>query len=132
MIPVILGHTPAGASVQQYVHYAQNVRSKRFQKYDFELPFKNYKVYGSRTPPLYNLANIRAPIVFFYAALDTATNHADVEDLYKQLPNVKAKYLVQDADFTHVDFVYGMYVRNLIYEKLVQVMKEADGHVELI
>lgn len=126
MIPVILGHTPAGASVKQYMHYAQNVRSKRFQKFDFGSAFANLRAYGSRVPPLYNLDNIHAPIVFFYAALDAATNRADVEDLAKRLPSVKAKYLVDDADFTHVDFIYGIHVRTLLYDKLLEVMKDAE------
>lgn len=127
MIPVILGHTPAGASVKQYMHYAQNIRSGRFQKFDFDSAIANIRAYGSRTPPLYNVDNIRAPIVIFYATEDSATNHADVDDLAKELTNLKAKFVVQDEDFTHVDFIYGIHVRTLVYDKLVQMMKEADN-----
>lgn len=127
MIPVILGHTPAGASLKQYMHYAQNIRSKRFQKFDFDSAIANFRAYGSRTPPLYNVNNIRAPITIFYATEDSATNHVDVDDLARRLPNLKNKFIVPDEEFTHVDFVYGIHVRTLVYDKLVDMMKEADN-----
>lgn len=132
MIPVILGHTPAGASTKQYLHYAQNVRSKRFQQYDYDSAIANYRVYGSWKPPLYKVENIRAPIVFFYAVQDTTTNHADIDDLARRLPNLKAKFVVQDPDFTHVDFIYGMHVRSLIYDRLVEIMRESDERANLL
>lgn len=126
MIPVILGHTPAGSSIKQLMHYAQNVRSKRFQKYDYDSAIANYRVYGSWKPPLYRVENIRAPIVFFYAVKDMTTNHADVDDLARRLPNLKAKFVVQDPEFTHVDFIYAMNVRRMLYDKMVKIMKDSD------
>lgn len=127
MIPVILGHTPAGASVKQYMHYAQNVRSHRFQKYDYESATMNNRIYGNDTPPLYKIENIRAPIVIFYAIQDATTNHADVDDLAARLPNLKSKFVVQDPEFTHVDFIYSVNVRKLIYDQLVRIMLDSDA-----
>lgn len=132
MIPVILGHTPAGASIKQFMHYAQNMRTHRFQKYDYDSAIMNYRVYGKWKPPLYKLENIRAPIVMFYAVKDSTTNHADVDDLARRLTNLKAKFVVQDADFTHVDFVYGIHVRTLIYDKLVDIMLDSDKKANLV
>lgn len=42
MLPVLMGHTPAGASVDQVVHYAQGIRSGRFRQFDFGELFNAY------------------------------------------------------------------------------------------
>ncbi|XP_070394511.1 lipase lipl-1-like isoform X4 [Dermacentor albipictus] len=47
-IPVYLCHNPAGTSMKNVIHYAQLVRSKRAQKFDYGAS-KNNEVYG-QTP----------------------------------------------------------------------------------
>ncbi|XP_070394509.1 lipase lipl-1-like isoform X2 [Dermacentor albipictus] len=44
-IPVYLCHNPAGTSMKNVIHYAQLVRSKRAQKFDYGAS-KNNEVYG--------------------------------------------------------------------------------------
>lgn len=46
MLPVLMGHTPAGASVDQVVHYAQGIRSGRFRQFDFGKKFIQFHLYG--------------------------------------------------------------------------------------
>lgn len=58
MLPVILGHVPAGASTQQMVHYGQEVRSGHFRQFDYG-KMENLRRYKSLYPPDYNLKNIR-------------------------------------------------------------------------
>lgn len=34
-IPVYISHTPAGSSVKNIIHFAQEIRARRFQMYDY-------------------------------------------------------------------------------------------------
>lgn len=73
MIPVILSNTPAGSSTKQFLHFAQEVNSGRFCKYDFGW-FKNLMFYGSINPPDYNLKKITSPVALFYGNSDILTD----------------------------------------------------------
>lgn len=66
LIPQILENTPAGASVDQLVHYAQGINSAKFRMFDFGLT-KNMLAYGSFSPPDYNLKAITAPVYLHYS-----------------------------------------------------------------
>lgn len=46
LLPEIIQNTPAGSSVDQLIHYAQGINSKKFQMFDFGLA-KNLIKYGS-------------------------------------------------------------------------------------
>lgn len=125
MLPVIFGHTPAGASIRQFMHYAQLIRSGRFQKFDHESIAMNMKSYGTPKPPAYNISNIRAPVYLYYSPLDATATQENVLALRKQLPNVKGLYEVQN--YTHVDFIYSVNVKKALYNKLVWLMKDIDS-----
>lgn len=59
MLPIVLGHIPAGASTNQMIHYGQGVRSGEFRQYDHGF-FGNLRKYGQRHPPSYNIENVKA------------------------------------------------------------------------
>lgn len=59
MLPIVLGHIPAGASTNQMIHFGQGVRSGEFRQYDYGI-FGNFKKYGQRTPPSYALDKVTA------------------------------------------------------------------------
>lgn len=69
LIPVIFGHLPAGASVKTMVHYAQEIRSGKFQQFDYGIE-QNLKIYNSLEPPNYDTSKISVPIVLYYANND--------------------------------------------------------------
>lgn len=66
LITEILENTPAGSSVDQLVHYAQGINSAKFRMFDYGLT-KNLLVYGSFSPPDYNLKAITAPVYLHYS-----------------------------------------------------------------
>lgn len=68
MLPIILSHTPAGASTRQLLHYGQGVSSKKFRKYDFGN--ENIVKYNSEEPPEYNIKKMTARIATFYGPND--------------------------------------------------------------
>lgn len=126
MLPIILSHTPAGASIKQMIHYGQEYNSGQFRQFDYGY-FENMAKYKSRHPPAYNVNNIKAKIVFFYASDDWLASPTDILRLAKELPNIIGSYLVPHKHFNHVDFVWGMDVRRLIYDNIIREMKSADN-----
>lgn len=128
MIPVMLGHTPAGASANQVIHYGHGVRSGRFRQYDWGM-VSNLWTYGSLSPPSYNLRNVRAPVALHYSANDWLAEPVDVEELHQSLPNVIGKFLVPDPLFNHLDFVWAIDVRTLLYDRVFQIMRLVEQGV---
>lgn len=69
MIPVVTSTFPAGASVKQLIHYAQEIKSGKFRKYDYGV-IQNLIKYGQLTPPDYDLSNVAVPVAVLYGAND--------------------------------------------------------------
>ncbi|XP_062707252.1 lipase 3-like [Aedes albopictus] len=118
MLPVMHGHSPAGASSMQMIHHAQTVRSHIFRQYDHG-PTQNMIRYGSLTPPNYNLNNVQAPTLLYHSTNDWLATPEDVLLLASQLPNVHKRYLVPMHEFNHMDFVWAINVRSLLYNELL-------------
>ncbi|XP_046666736.1 lipase 1-like [Homalodisca vitripennis] len=69
LLPMILGHVPAGATTKTLVHYAQEIKSNQFQRYDYGAE-RNIILYNSTTPPLYNLSKVSVPVSLHYGDND--------------------------------------------------------------
>ncbi|XP_053658286.1 lipase 3-like [Anopheles marshallii] len=125
ILPVLFGHTPAGSATKQLVHYAQEVLSKRFEMYDHG-KLKNMLIYGSPTPPEYDLSLVTAPVMMYYGMNDFLATPEDVHRLEAKLPNLKKSVLVDDHLFTHLDFLIANDVRHLLYEPVMEGMASAE------
>ncbi|XP_055907305.1 lipase 1-like [Eupeodes corollae] len=129
MLPVILGHTPAGSSTKQLIHFAQLKSSGHFRQFDHGY-LDNWKIYGRFSPPDYILENVSAKVALHYGSNDWLTVPADVDRLDTDLPNVIGKFLVKFPEFNHLDFVWGIDARELLYNKVIQIMKAVeDGYL---
>lgn len=126
MLPVINAHSPAGASTMQMIHFGQIVRSRIFRQYDHG-PFLNPIHYGSLFPPRYDLSRVTAPVAFYHSTNDWLAGPEDVELLYNDLPNVVLKYLVPLAEFNHLDFVWAINMRTLLYARMIDHMREMEA-----
>ncbi|XP_044255204.1 lipase 3-like [Tribolium madens] len=121
ILPVLTGHTPAGSSVMQLMHYAQEINSGGFRQYDFGLD--NWSHYHSLTPPPYDLAKITAPIYLFYSHNDWLSAEQDVIRLCKGLGSACAgKFLVSDNGFNHLDYLYGIHAPEYVYDRVISLM----------
>lgn len=118
LIPVILSHMPAGASVRQLKHYGQAVASNDFRMYDHG-PEMNAKVYGAVEPPKYQLSAVTAPVSLFYSEEDWLASPMDVERMRRELPNVTESYKVPEKDFGSMDFQVGKSAPETVYKKIV-------------
>jgi len=121
IIPAILQDTPAGASVDQLVHYGQGVNSGKFRMYDYGW-YENLKKYGSMSPPDYNLALITAPVFLHYSDNDWLAAVKDVDELAAKLGNLVGKFRVSDSKFNHLDYTYATDADTLLYERVINFM----------
>lgn len=125
MLPVIMGHTPAGASADQLVHYGQSIRSGRFRQFDHN-PVTNLATYGNIFPPAYNLRNIRAPVALHYSLNDWMAEPIDVQQLLRELGNNQGGFITADPRFNHFDFMWANDVRRLVYTQVLSIMRRFE------
>jgi len=124
-LPVYFSHTPAGTSLHNLVHLSQLVEAGKMQKFDFGSASENKKVYGSETPPDYDLSKIKSPLVLFVGTLDQFAVEQDCEVLMKQLTT---KILLHKTieNFDHMDFLWGVSAEENVYNDLIRIILEQE------
>lgn len=120
-LDVYVSHSPAGASTQCVVHYAQLVNSKNFQKYDFGKR-GNMKHYNQSTPPEYHVENVTAPVVLVWSQNDELADPTDVGLLHERLKTLVASYRVKLDAFNHLDFVWAVDAKKLVYDFVLSTL----------
>ncbi|XP_026470060.1 lipase 3-like [Ctenocephalides felis] len=125
LLPVIIGHTPAGTSTKTVIHYAQEINSGGwFRHYDYGVA-ENRRRYNQATPPPYNLSAITLPIALHYSDNDWLAGPQDVKRLYGQLgESAMGMFRVPFKQFNHIDFLWGMDAPTLLYDTLLKQMRE--------
>ncbi|XP_075151158.1 lipase 3-like [Haematobia irritans] len=115
--------SPAGASVNQNIHFCQEYNSKKFRKFDYSVVRNPIEYGGALQPPDYNLKNALAPTHMYYGANDWMCDLKDVEQLIKELPNVQLDYLVPFPKWAHLDFIWGTEAKFYVYDKVMEYME---------
>ncbi|XP_046961504.1 lipase 1-like [Vanessa cardui] len=126
MLPVFVGHNPAGAAFRQIIHYSQVLRFQRFARYNHGNPLTNLALYGSMTPPEYDLSKITTPAYLHYGKNDVQSDFRDVLLLGERLGNTIGVYPVERETFNHFDFIWGGDARTQLYDKLIDMMRSAE------
>ncbi|XP_059055758.1 lipase 3-like [Achroia grisella] len=121
--PVIFGHYPAGSATRQGLHYGQLSLSGKFAQYDHGF-VKNFKKYGSLTPPEYPLEKITAPVVIFYSLFDRVTPITSVAKIKSKLANVSKVIKVPFLQFSHADYLFARDVKKLLYDTVLDILPE--------
>ncbi|XP_011702600.1 PREDICTED: lipase 3-like [Wasmannia auropunctata] len=117
-----LQFAPAGCSYKQLVHYALGIQNPgHFRPFDYG-PLKNLITYKRFVPPEYPLERITASVILYNGLNDVLADLNDVELLYRKLPNILEKYTVTLKGLSHFDFVYGLHIRDLVYDHLIKRM----------
>lgn len=112
MLPTYLCHSPAGASMNQVLHYAQELNLGFFGRF----------MTGNKIPANFPLQRITAPISLHYSTVDTFTNPIDMKRLISAL-NSTSDLNVQKLDgiqFDHMDFVWGRDTADLVYSQVLK------------
>lgn len=124
MLPVFLGHVPAGAAFRQVLHYAQSIKFGTFSRYNFG-SLQNLYIYGRVTPPPYNMSRVTVRTYLHYGLNDVEAHWKDILFLSEVLPNARAIQAPRPS-FTHYDFIFGIDPREQVYETVLEMMREAE------
>jgi len=122
-LPVVATHEPGVTSVKNMMHWAQGVRSGKFQKFDYGAPGNLIK-YGQTTPPIYKLSALPTtlPTILFHGGADELADPEDVSWLIPQIPNlVYQQYLVP---YAHLDFVWCITAHVDFYPSVVSYLQK--------
>ncbi|KAL0116201.1 hypothetical protein PUN28_011209 [Cardiocondyla obscurior] len=122
MLPLIFGHSPAGASVKQLFHFSQLITSGSFRKFDYGTK-TNLALYGSAQPPKYTLERVKIPVAIFYSENDFITHRTDVQKLVDNLPNVIHTEKIAYEKFNHIDYLWGRDAKTILYNSIAAVLK---------
>ncbi|KAJ8915893.1 hypothetical protein NQ315_015506, partial [Exocentrus adspersus] len=123
-IPVYFNQLPGGTSIKILNHAADLVLGN-FRKYDYK--HLNYKYYGKRSPPIYDIKKVHVPVYLMVSGQDWATPEADALNLWRNLPT-ESRHGFRKIDmdtFNHIDFVFGRHAREIIYDPLVKVLDKS-------
>ncbi|XP_011692768.1 PREDICTED: lipase 3-like isoform X2 [Wasmannia auropunctata] len=123
LLPEILSYFPSGCSMQTLHHYYQNLITEKFQAYDYGY-LDNYKQYGQIRPITYDLKKITTPLALFYSGNDFFTSKPSVLETYRHLPNVIVLEEISYKLFNHLDFLYAIDVKTLLYDRLIQLLRK--------
>lgn len=122
-LPVYLHHTPAGTSTQNIAHYVQLLSAKRMQHYDYGAT-ENRRRYGQTMPPEYNVSKITTPVALFWSDNDILADPEDVKLLSQKLKNLVLNYRVPFDEFSHLDFMWAIDGKILLYNKVIELLKK--------
>lgn len=122
MLPLINAHSPAGASSRQMIHFGQVIRSMLFRRFDHGIA-GNMENYNQTFPPLYNLLRTTTRTHLYSGTNDWMVTPVDTRLLNSRLPNTRLLYRVPNPLWNHMDFVWGLNARTLVYRPLVNTMR---------
>ncbi|NXU59450.1 LICH hydrolase, partial [Turnix velox] len=120
-IDTYVGHSPAGTSVQNIIHWQQLKYADEFQAYDYGFK-ENMKKYNQSTPPVYKIEKINIPIAIWSGGRD---KFADPKDMAKLLPRI-SNLIYHDhfPSWGHLDFIWGLDATERMYQKIIELMKK--------
>ncbi|XP_034952339.1 lipase 3-like [Chelonus insularis] len=114
---------PSGSSARCLWHYCQMALSGKFQQYDFGRT-RNLLHYGQNNPPAYNLSNVKVDMVIFKATRDYFSTKNDIEEINNDVSSNVTVETVNHPTFSHLDFVIAYNVKNLVYDRIAEIINE--------
>ncbi|KAH0558191.1 hypothetical protein KQX54_014807 [Cotesia glomerata] len=123
MLPYLLSYVPAGSSVMVLDHYGQNIIQKSFSQYDYGY-IDNFKIYGKKRPPAYNLKKITTNVALIYSDNDYFTPVENVLELKKRLPNIVFFGKIDYDTFNHLDYLFAQDAKELLYNRITKLISQ--------
>lgn len=115
LLPTFLCHVPAGASTNELLHFAEEIRKYIFGEWKSKSDF-----------PLHKMT---VPLSLYWSIYDDFTNEKDVNRLISHLNNtidLRVKRITLKY-FDHQDFVWGSSASKLIYPDILEFF---DKHAQ--
>ncbi|XP_063549203.1 lipase 3-like [Cydia strobilella] len=107
-----------GGSTKILIQWAQNIKNKKFHRWDFG-DSKNVEEYDGKDPPEYPLNAITVRTKIIYSPDDDMVKDTDIRALAKQMKNATTRK-VKRANFKHDDFIDGEYVMEDVYSGIIK------------
>ncbi|KIY93101.1 triacylglycerol lipase [Monoraphidium neglectum] len=138
-LPVYLNYTPSGTSVQNMAHWCQAMRSSDpgvMSYFDYGTRCTtilgaprdcNQKRYGRLTAPRYDLSRIDTPLALFTGGEDRLADPADVALLLSRLPRGRIVKWHNDADYEHLDYIWGENAHKRVYAQVLELLEAHNG-----
>ncbi|XP_017835224.1 lipase 1 [Drosophila busckii] len=120
LTPLVVGHASQGASSMQIYHYAQQIKTSGFHRFD-QGRMVNQIVYQNPQAPQYNLSRVTCKVALQHSQHDWMATRNDVENLRLRLPRVIDTHMIEHRDFSHYDFTISKNVRKLVYRRIVKL-----------
>eukprot|EP01116_Phalansterium_solitarium_P013435 TRINITY_DN30799_c0_g1_i1.p1 TRINITY_DN30799_c0_g1~~TRINITY_DN30799_c0_g1_i1.p1 ORF type:complete len:385 (-),score=120.36 TRINITY_DN30799_c0_g1_i1:136-1290(-) len=116
-----LTYEPNPTSVKNMVHWAQMVRSKTYEKFDYGRE-GNMEHYGQPTPPAYDLTKFptNLPVALFTGGHDYLADPTDVAKLISLL--VTPPFVHDEPSYAHCDPIWAPDAATLIYPKIFELL----------
>ncbi|EGG25252.1 carboxylic ester hydrolase [Cavenderia fasciculata] len=123
---VVAGHEPGGTSLKNMQHWAQGVREKQFQAFDYGSSSANILHYNDPAPPVYDVRNFPSSVkvALFSGGMDELADPIDVSDLVKQLPSSSLLVWKIIPNYAHLDYVWAIDANTVIYQDVVQLIQK--------
>ncbi|XP_015785814.1 gastric triacylglycerol lipase isoform X2 [Tetranychus urticae] len=125
-LPVYYTQGFAETSNWDLLHFAQNIVNRGFYKFDHGTVGNLWRYY-SVYPPKYDLSAIKSKSIHLFTSLnDALASPEDVKTLRKAMKVNTFEYSVPEASFNHMDFIWAKDVYELLYKRVLEVMKKFD------
>uniref|UniRef100_A0A8C3PTG8 Partial AB-hydrolase lipase domain-containing protein n=1 Tax=Calidris pygmaea TaxID=425635 RepID=A0A8C3PTG8_9CHAR len=117
-IDTYVAHFPAGAAVQNVIHWHQNPFSKH--NFWFNHLHSGLPPFLQSAPPVYPIEKISTPVAVWSGGRD---KFADPKDMAKLLPQISNLiYHEHFPSWGHLDFVWGLDATEKMYLKIIELM----------
>ena len=123
MMEKIVQHTPAGTSTNTVIHYAQGIQSGNFSHFDFGKD-GNIEAYGQDFPPEFFIEAVNVPVASYWSQHDWLAQPSDVLRYLSKLPNNFATYEVPFQPWDHLDYLWGMDAKIILYPEVLKNMEK--------
>uniref|UniRef100_A0A8C8SA73 AB hydrolase-1 domain-containing protein n=1 Tax=Pelusios castaneus TaxID=367368 RepID=A0A8C8SA73_9SAUR len=120
-LAMYVGHSPAGTSVQNALHWRQILYAKQLQAYDYGSKEKNMEKYNQTTPPVYKIEDLKMPIAIWSGGHDLFADPRDMAALLGRITNLI--YHEHFPEWEHLDFTWGLDAAKRMYAKIIKMMK---------
>ncbi|GMT09488.1 hypothetical protein PFISCL1PPCAC_785 [Pristionchus fissidentatus] len=125
---VYIAHDPAGTSSQNMLHWMQMFVAGTVTRFDYGSARKNTQHYGTAIPPSYNFTTVATDMYLYWSDDDFLADPQDFTELL--LPMLNREYVKVNSHltgFSHLDFIWGLDAASIIYNSIIEIIKDDLG-----
>ena len=119
--PILAAHSDQSTSTKDIVHWAQLIKARKIQKFDYESPEKNMKHYNQTVPPSYHVENLDVPVMLVAGGRDWLGDPRDVLWLVETIRSQIVDVIFIDK-YNHDDYINGMDAPELVFKPVMKTM----------